>query len=233
MVKENRRGSGAVLVVLCIIILLIAIGIWVYFHRLTTSTLNTGSLSSSSTSATCSNASTTHYENQQMGITFCYPSSLIVTTGTIVWPEYYVDIASNTSTPTHPTIGFGVITDASPIISSSSVTGGVPELESNVGLLSCEGFGGKYGNLYAAFPQQSQVITKENQYGLTDYFFRYNIVSTQIPMVTSDAGPFGYIPLQEEKYVYFSVPGCTDLPSYVDKNLQTILSSLDVVSSTQ
>jgi hypothetical protein len=58
----------------------------------------------------CAQSSTTAYEDQVMGMAFCYPSNLAVATGTITWPEIFVPVAGPyKDPPQQPVLNFRII----------------------------------------------------------------------------------------------------------------------------
>lgn len=161
----------------------------------------------------------TAYENKQMGIAFCYPSDLIVSTGTIKWPT--------TGTLT-PQISFWIFNDDN----SSNVFGY---------LAACDASGSQ-GDDYCVPPISTQITEGRNVNGFNYVLFRHDIVfgneggAPPKYIYNNDAGPSAFVPLINQNYLAFAIVdslyqanGFGALPSYVDKDLLEILNTVSIM----
>lgn len=237
---NNKKGSIAVVLVIVVLVLLIIGTVWYYkSHKplvvqtpaisqsVVTSTKPTNTSTSqqlatlSPFSFSCPQSLTTPltvYENQQMGVAFCYPSDLTVTTNTITWPTV------GTSTPQ---LSFWILKEGN----SSNVFGY---------LATCDASGAQ-GDIYCVYPKPNQITEGKNSNGFNYVLFRHNVLSgadgnPNGSIYIGNAGPSAFIPLIGQNYLAFAIvdslhqaAGFGALPSYVDKDLLEILNTVAIM----
>ena len=178
-------------------------------------------------SFSCPQATTTAYENSEMGIAFCYPSDLTVTTNSISWPN-----GSGTGT-SH--ISFWILYEPSAMTLVTNLQGS-PKLFYD--LADCDASGSN-GEDYCVFPTSTQITAGENQNGFNYVLFRHDVVNNRASNVLNSAGgPSAFIPLIGQNYLVYAEIGSlalhdpngfVALPSSVDKDLLEILNTVAVM----
>jgi hypothetical protein len=243
----NKKGSAVVILVIIVVILLTIGLFWCYIFSKSkiapSTTINLQSAASSTILATatrqavasssflfsCPDASTTAYEDSQMGVAFCYPSDLIVTTNSISWPN-----VSSTK------ISFWVLHAPSAMTGSATKLGSAPTLFYY--LAACDASGAN-GEDYCVFPTPNEIITGKNQNGFNYIFFRHDIDHSNegegygvVTISQRSAGPSAFIPLVNEKYLMFAVTnslfqpvGFESLPTSTDVDLKEILNTMSIM----
>jgi hypothetical protein len=246
----NKKGSTIIIVIAVVVALLVIGAVWYYYASqgsAVTPTASTQGAASATTPTTttqhtvdlpafsfsCPRSATTTltaYDNPAMGIAFCYPSDVVVTTNTITWS------ASGTQ---GSQLSFWILHDAT----ARNIAG--PESGESVLFYDLAGClsSGPHGEDWCAPPSSTaQIVEGKNSNGFNYVLFRHNIdFSSQgegygATVYQSAVGPSAFIPLIGQNYFAFALvnslyqgTGFGSLPSNVDKDLLEILDTVSIM----
>lgn len=246
-----KRGFAYILILVIIAVLIIG-GLW-YYKSTRSWTSNTaatpvpGSVMSPripqpSTpsnpkppfSFSCPQGSTTAYEDPQMGVAFCYPADLAVTTGTIIWPNAFVPVIGPYSDPSQqPALSFGIIHEPFPVSMTGTGPGALqPALAEDIMPWEADG---SNGSVYSILMKDNPITEGKNQNNFNyvwyrdDYVLDHYVDGTDLTVWSTSTGPFGFIPLIGQNYLVFYSGGAEPLPSYVDGDFQEILNTVAIM----
>jgi hypothetical protein len=229
----KQKGSVTIIIVIAIVVLALVGGVWYYASKNSGITQPLPFKGSTPTPTSqpigtpmpfafsCSQNSTTSliaYENQQMGIAFCYGADLTISTDTsypsfmqIQWPQPAMDISYGKTG--YPVMTFGIVQTTDTITAWTS---------------SCD-FSGPNGEDTCLAPRQSQITEGANSSGLNYVIYSAAFVHNGATIISSNTGPYAYFPFANDDYLIFRAPSAATLPPYVSDDLKTIVNSLVVM----
>lgn len=177
------------------------------------------SQASSSIAFSCS-AGLTPYQNQKLGVEFCYPPTVTVNEGGITWAAYYNSPID--SSKIHPIIGYKILSN----IPSQDILFSYTK-SATVDRVICS----------TLYPSADQLIQGQNEYGLSYGFYRETDTcgidangnpTADYHIVNTSTGPFAYVYLGDQNYLLFA-GGAFPQPSYVDGDLKQIVETVKML----